>query len=335
MYHCRLRRLPNSAWLIPLTLALSLALALPAAAQGYHFVRQWGSRGSGDGQFKSPQAVAVDAAGNVYVVDQDNNRVQKFTREGGFVAKWGSEGAGPGQFDYPCGVAVDAAGNVYVAEEDNCRIQVFTGEGVFVRQWGSRGSGEGQFTYQENLGGGLAGLAVDHEGFVYAIDNLLNRVQKFTSEGRFVTQWGSEGKGHGQFDMPRGVAVDAKGQVYVADTFNARIQKFTPAGVYVTGWGTKGANPGQFKNPWGVAVDAKGQVFVADHNADDFITGEDEALISRLEKFTGAGGFLAQWGEPGEDPGQLGMPVGLAVDKDGKVYVADPGNSHIMVYAPD
>jgi len=69
--------------------------------------------------------VATDAAGNVYVVDTGNSRIQKFTNDGTYLTQWGSQGSGDGQFYYPNSVAIDAAGNVYVSEQENNRIQKF------------------------------------------------------------------------------------------------------------------------------------------------------------------------------------------------------------------
>jgi DNA-binding beta-propeller fold protein YncE len=61
----------------------------------------------------------------VYVVDTDNNRVEKFDSNGNFITKWGSNGTADGQFDNPMGIAIDSPGNVYVADDNN-RIQVFS-----------------------------------------------------------------------------------------------------------------------------------------------------------------------------------------------------------------
>ena len=95
------------------------------------FIAKWGrnggdgTAGAGDGEFNRPKGVAVDAAGNVFVTDSDNHRVQKFAPDGTFLTKWGSEGTGDSQFRNPRGIAVDAAGNVYVADQLNNRIQKF------------------------------------------------------------------------------------------------------------------------------------------------------------------------------------------------------------------
>jgi DNA-binding beta-propeller fold protein YncE len=88
-------------------------------------VRQWGSRGSGDGRFSSPAGVTVDGAGRVYVVDGENNRVQVFGSNGRFLAKWGYRGSEPGEFSQPTAIAVDCAGEVYVADTNNNRVQRF------------------------------------------------------------------------------------------------------------------------------------------------------------------------------------------------------------------
>jgi DNA-binding beta-propeller fold protein YncE len=89
------------------------------------FLLQWGSQGSGEGQFDGPAGVAVDSSGNVYVTDFNNHRIQKFTADGEFLAQWGSQGSGEGQLFFPRGVAVDTSGNVYVADPGNSRIQKF------------------------------------------------------------------------------------------------------------------------------------------------------------------------------------------------------------------
>jgi tripartite motif-containing protein 71 len=83
---------------------------------------------------------------------------------------------------------------------------------------GSKGSGDGQFI-------GPQWVAIDSSGNIYVADTYNHRIQKFNSDGAFLTKWGSEGSGDGQFNFPT-VAVDSSGNVYVADFGNHRIQKF-------------------------------------------------------------------------------------------------------------
>ena len=95
------------------------------------FVRSWGSRGSAPGQFKHPSGLAVSSAGEVFICDWDNHRVQVFDLDGTFRRTWGSDGVAPGQFHYPRHIAVSVAGEVLVS--DRTRVQVFGADGTFIR----------------------------------------------------------------------------------------------------------------------------------------------------------------------------------------------------------
>ncbi len=284
------------------------ALSEPPAA----FLLKWGSfaYGSGNGEFSVPYGVATDAAGNVYVADYNNYRIQKFSNAGTYLTQWGTPGIGNGQFNLPIGVATDAAGNVYVADHNNHRLQKFSNAGTYLTQWGTPGSGNGQFSYPD-------GVATDAAGNVYVADAGNHRIQKFSGTGTYLTQWGTFGSGNGQFFNPTGVATDAAGNLYVADFNNHRIQKFSSAGTYLTQWGTPGSGNGQFNLPEGVATDAAGNVYVADR------------LNQRIQKFSSAGTYLTQWGMFGSGNGQFSIPSGVATDAAGNVYVADLGNNHI------
>ena len=226
---------------------------------------QQGIAGGGNGQFHFPQDVALDAAGRVYVSDQNTHRVQRFESSGEYLSQWGSQGSAEGQFLAPMGVAVDAAGNVYVADSGNNRIQRFSSVGAFVTQWGSIGSADGQLNDP-------GGIAVDADGNVYVAETGNNRVQKFGGEGLFLDKWGSQGGGDGEFLFPSGLAVDSEGNVYVADSQNNRVQKFASDGTFLAKWGllcivlSVGVDgcDGHFQQPHGIVVDATGSIFVSD-----------------------------------------------------------------------
>lgn len=90
---------------------ISLNTAVVWATESYQYVTKLGAYGEADGEFFYPNGVAVDASGNVYVVDTDLDRVQKFSSTGTYLTQWGVNGSGNGEFDAPTGIAVDASGN--------------------------------------------------------------------------------------------------------------------------------------------------------------------------------------------------------------------------------
>jgi DNA-binding beta-propeller fold protein YncE len=153
------------------------------------FVRMWGrnggdgSAGSAPGEFNQPRGVGFDRAGDVYVAEKLNHRIQKFTADGRFLATWGSFGSGDGQFNLPYGVALDGAGHVFVADTLNHRIQEFDTSGRFLAKWGRNG-GDGSAGSAPGEFNGVYGVAVDCRGNVYATDEDNARVQKFGDRAR-------------------------------------------------------------------------------------------------------------------------------------------------------
>ena len=169
---------------------------------------------------------------------------------------------------------------------------------------GATGSGDGQFNSPR-------GVAVDSSGNVYVTDQLNHRIQKFDSNGTFITKWGSN------FSFPRGVAVDSSGNVYVVDSENHRIQKFDSSGNFLLKWGSRGSGDGQFNFPFpvGVAVDSSGNVYVTDQ------------INDRIQKFDSSGTFITKW------VSNFSLPSGVAVDSSGNVYVVDINNNRIQKFS--
>lgn len=304
-------------WILLLIAALLVVVLFQGvqAKETYNFVTEWGEKGTSLGEFNTSTGVAVDNAGNVYVADYQNNRIQKFTSEGRYVASWGKAGTAEGQFNRPSEVAVDLNGDVYVADSYNNRIQKFHPDGTLYFSFGTNGTGPGQFNQPESV-------TVDPKGNIYVTDRLNNRIQKFSSDGKFLLQWGSKGSGNGEFNYPSHLVVDSLSNVYVADFYNNRIQRFSADdGSFLGMWGSAGSGNGQFAYPDGLAVDKKGNIYVADGNN------------QRIQKFTGDGQYITQWGAYGNANGQFDQPEGIAVDLDGNVYVADKNNYRVQKFA--
>src|SRR4029079_2090788 len=105
---------------------------------------QFGSFGTGNGQFKQPHGAAFDDQDRLFVVDTNNHRVEVFNASGGFLFKFGSQGTGPGQFAGDMrGLAIDKTnGWVYVVDAEGNKISKFDTDGNFMTKWGSNGTGE-------------------------------------------------------------------------------------------------------------------------------------------------------------------------------------------------
>uniref|UniRef100_A0A1X7TUV8 RING-type domain-containing protein n=1 Tax=Amphimedon queenslandica TaxID=400682 RepID=A0A1X7TUV8_AMPQE len=130
------------------------------------FSHSFGSKGSANGQFQSPIDIAIDSQGLVYVTDNGNHRIQKFSPDGQFLGQFGNRMFSYfGKVNGPVGITIDTAGTglVYVSEEGNHRISVFTSDGSFVRSFGSLGSDIDQLSSP-------CGLTFDKDGFLYICD---------------------------------------------------------------------------------------------------------------------------------------------------------------------
>jgi len=315
-----------------------------------------GTPGHGDGQgtaafFRQPTGVALDKNDNLYVADYGNHLIRKITPNGSVTTLaggggnyWTGAGADDGHgkeasFNGPIGLAVDGNGNVYVADEGNNLIRMITQNGDVTTLAGSGISGSADGQGVEASFSQPRGIAVDESGNVYVSEGHNYLIRKITPDGYVTTLAGrTEASGFvdemgktSAFDRPYGIAVDKWANVYVADWGYNRIQKITSNGSVTTLAGSNkyGALDGigteaSFVGPMGVTVDNSGNVYVADSgnnqirkiNASGFVT---TLAGSKSYGFTDGSGAWASFR----------TPAGVAIDKNGNLYVADQYNNRV------
>ncbi len=271
------------------------------------FLTAWG-----EGLFVRPHGVFIGPDDSVYLTDDSDHTVRKFSPDGKLLLTLGTSGkpsdtgatsvdfrtiqrAGP-PFHFPCNVALSPAGEIYVCDGyGNARIHKFTADGRLLFSWGEPGNGPGQFRIPH-------GIAVDREGTVYVADRENSRLQIFDPNGGFIAEWTDVAR-------PCQVFVDRAGKVFVAelgyragmwpgtsapspDATGGRVSIFDLSGKLLARWGgsVNPTAPGDFFAPHGIWVDSHGDIYVAEVTLS---AGGNRGLVSpdchSLQKFTRKG----------------------------------------------
>jgi DNA-binding beta-propeller fold protein YncE len=329
----------------------------------------WGKAGAGDGEFglypSVANGIATDRMGNVYVVDSQNHRVQKFAADGSFLTQWGNKGTADGQFDTPAGIAIDDTGNIYVSDSGNDRVQKFDSGLHVSAKWGQKGINAGEFTNPGPIG-------VDKMNHVYVADrgtakNELDRIQEFDSNGKFLMAWGKANNAKpADFDNVSGIAGDGSGNLYTVEAWGFFVQRCNAQGDFVARWSTGSKEGGRVHWPYGGAVDPAGYLYLTDSGTDRILkydangtcishwkdTGLDfpvgitiaapgyvyiQNYGGHIRKYDPQGNFLLQWGKEGDGDGEFHFGNGcwLAADKQGSIYAADKENHRIQKFDAD
>jgi len=277
-------------------------------------------------------------------IDRDGKSVWVFERCGGATCdgstvapllKFNSAGLlvasfGAGMFAFPHGIYVDADENIWVtdgqASKDGTKGQTvveFSPTGRVLMTLGTPGvSGDGPDTFNQP-----SDVVVASNGNIFVADghggNSNARIVKFDKTGKYLTEWGRKGAGPGEFDTPHGLALDAAGRLLVADRGNSRIQMFDQNGKFIRQWN-------QFGRPSGIFLDRNGMLYVADSQSNTPNVNPDVKRGVRIgSEVTGTVRYFVPDPEPVT---AAGGREGIAVDRDGIVYVARTGDGGLYRY---
>jgi len=247
------------------------------------FLHSWG-----EGDFTSrTHGIYVGPDGTIFCTDDGNHTVRQFTPKGKLLMTLGvlntpsdtgydgkdimsvKRGAGP--FNRPTNIAVGPRGDLYVSDGyGNCRVHQFSPGGQLKRSWGSPGRGPGQFYLPH-------GIAVASDGRVFVCDRESDRIQIFSPDGEYLSEWTDT-------QRPTHIAFDPEGRAYVtelawhegdtsqslgpitrANARHARMSVFDPEGRVLARWGTPVVTaPGSFAAPHGLALDSRGDLYVSE-----------------------------------------------------------------------
>lgn len=232
------------------------------------------------------------------------------------------------QLILPRNLAVAPDGTLYVADTGNHRILHISPTGNVLHTWGSFGDSS---LFEEEAPGGTFyepwGIAISPEGAVFVADTWNHRIQKFTSDGQFLMQWGYFGEAEtpAAFWGPRDIAIDKNGRVYVTDTGNKRIVAFDSSGNFITEFGSAGLAAGQFDEPVSLAIDDEGLVYVTDAwNQRVLVFSPDPEGIVYTP--------LREWDIAGWYGQSMDNKPYIRLASNGNVFVSDPEGYRILEF---
>ena len=344
---------------------LFCAPAIPCCGQGVisTVAGNGGSSSTGDGgpalsASFHPDGVTVDSAGNIYIADQNNNRIRKVDQNGimttvagnGNTQFSGDNGPATSSTVYIAamhnGLAVDAAGNLYIADDGHHRIRKVDAKGIIttVAGKGSQNySGDGVAATKTSLYR-PSGVAVDAAGNLYIADTNNFRIRKVDTSGIISTIAGTGAIAYGgdggpainaSFSEPAGVALDALGNIYVADRSAGVVRKIDHSGIITTvaGNGTFGfsgdggpAVKAQFADLRSVTVDVAGNLYLADYGNHRVRKVDTSGIVTTI---AGNGSNAPNNGDGGPPDSANVLPADVAFDSAGNYYVADWGHNLI------
>jgi hypothetical protein len=255
---------------------------------------EFGSKGSGNGQFDYPTGICV-ANNQLFIVDKQNHRINIFDLAGDFVSSFGTFGTGSDNFSFPEFIIADDT-HVYISDSANHRIKQHDFTGAYVSEFGTRGSGDSQFEYP-------MALTIYNEK-LYIVDKQNNRVKVHQKNGTYESQITG-------FNFPEGIT-NINDKIIVSDSANRKIKYYTPGLSFLFDANTTFSYPTQVREIDGVLAVVEKQ-------------------NSHLTFLDDLGNKISDFGEEGSGQNRFNFPYDLVYDNN-LLFVSDSFNYRIQVF---
>jgi sugar lactone lactonase YvrE len=282
--------------------------------------------------FNSPDSVALDTNGNVFVVDTTNNAIRKITSSQVVSTFFSPLSSGSG-------IAIDSTGNLFVSSGG--LIKKITSDGSSSTTF----AGDTSTGYIDGTGtaarfSSIWGMTVDSNDNLYVADAGNHNIRKITSSGVVTTFAGSitgtSGSSNGTgtaatFNQPASLAFDSTGNLFVSEFGNHMIRKITSSGAVTTfaGSTSSGSADGtgtsaSFNKPLGIVIDSLDSVYVADQHNHMVRKITSSGVVTTIIGTTNSGNTNGVG-----TAALLNLPNGIAKDSSGNLYISDYGNNLI------
>ena len=261
-------------------------LIITTALHAQIVTQSWAALASG----ANPRAIAIDASGNVYTANYNDNTVSKITSGGTVTQAWAALASNA----FPIAIAIDGSGNVYTANFNDNTVSKITSGGTLTQVWAILSSSANP-----------NGIAIDGSSNVYTVNRNNNTVSKITPNGTITQAWAALASNA----FPIGIAIDGSGNVYTANKSNNTVSKITSGGTVTQAWATLNSGAG----PFGIAIDGSGNIYTSNINN------------NTVSKITPGGTVTQAWATLNSNA----YPNAIAIDGSGNVYTANRNNNTV------
>ena len=292
----------------------------------YHEVANWAKLPPGS-KWAGGQGADPASNGDIWTFNRFDPPIMRFDQSGNVVKSFGN-----GMFVQAHGITVDRDGNVWVTDammeagKKGNQVFKFSPDGKLLMTLGKAGvAGAGNDVFS-----GPADVAIASNGDIFVADGHMegpvNRIVRFSKDGRFITAWGTRGSAPGQFNLPHSIAIDSRGRIFVADRTNKRIHIFDLDVRFLE-------QLKQFGRPSGVFIDRNDTIYVADSQSNSRTNPGYTRGIRIGNARDGKVTALIPFVEPDPEKNNNNGVEGVGADAQGNVYAAEVSTGMFRKYA--